>query len=306
MIRRVMGPCFTFQDFKKIELQDQSSIQAFLRKFPQKISTYTFAHLLSWENIYKLEWLAVSDELLLISCVPTNDDGKRHLLQPIGDFSKEFQETVFTLARGMNYPLKIFDVSQNFCEKYRDFVTLFDLDENRDGANYVYLAKDLAFLQGSKYAKKRNHISQAESGYGWTVGELTRECGPACIKILENLSYPDVPTGTLENERETLRTTMQHFGQLNQYGIMVKVNGQPVAFSIFEELNPSTAVVRYEKANRALRGIYQIVNQETARIIYEKKYCYINREEDMGDDGLRHAKLSYHPATLEPAYILKK
>ena len=82
------------------------------------------------------------------------------------------------------------------------------------------------------------------------------------------------------------------------------MDGKPVAFSLYEHLNPSTCVVHFEKAMREYKGLYQLVNRETAKKIYSKGCKHINREEDLGIEGLRKAKLSYHPLELCPAHAL--
>ena len=76
------------------------------------------------------------------------------------------------------------------------------------------------------------------------------------------------------------------------------------AFSIFDRLGPSTAVVYFERALRSRKGLYQVVNQETARVLVRQGYDFINREEDLGDPGLRQAKESYSPLRLELAYTM--
>ncbi len=95
-----------------------------------------------------------------------------------------------------------------------------------------------------------------------------------------------------------------HFEPLGLEGLLLRVNGQPSAFSIFDRLGPSTAVVYFERALRSRKGLYQVINQETARVILSQGFEMINREEDLGDRGLRQGKLSYFPARLEMKYTL--
>ena len=86
--------------------------------------------------------------------------------------------------------------------------------------------------------------------------------------------------------------------------MLVRVAGRPAAFSIFDRLGPSAAVVLFERARRSEKGLYQVINQETARVIAARGFTVINREEDLGDAGLRQAKLSYYPAALEMKHTL--
>jgi hypothetical protein len=103
---------------------------------------------------------------------------------------------------------------------------------------------------------------------------------------------------------EALDFILNHFSQFKEEGILIRVDGKPVAFSIYEPLNPSTCVVHFEKAMREYKGLYQLVNRETAKQIMSKGCKNINREEDLGIEGLRKAKLSYYPLELCPAHAL--
>jgi hypothetical protein len=82
------------------------------------------------------------------------------------------------------------------------------------------------------------------------------------------------------------------------------VNGRPVAFSIYEAISPTTVAIHFERALRSYKGLYQVINWETAQVIARQEYEFINREEDLGDPGLRDAKRSYNPVKLIPAYEL--
>jgi len=113
-----------------------------------------------------------------------------------------------------------------------------------------------------------------------------------------------VPDGMLGRELAALEYTLKHFEELQQQGLLITVDGKPVAFSIFEPINPSTVAIHFERALRSYKGLYQVINWETAKVIAEQGFEYINREEDLGDPGLRDAKLSYHPIQIIPAYEL--
>ena len=98
--------------------------------------------------------------------------------------------------------------------------------------------------------------------------------------------------------------TLAHFAPLGQQGTLLRVEGRPVAFSIWEPIGAKTAVIHFERALRRFKGLYQVVNQETARRIVQSGLELINREEDLGDPGLRQAKQSYHPVALLPSLSL--
>lgn len=124
---------------------------------------------------------------------------------------------------------------------------------------------------------------------------------------LVKIIYPPEALDThsfLPYELKALDYVLQNFQLLNEEGILIRVDGKVVAFSIFEPINPSTSIVHFEKAIKEYKGLYQLINRETSLKILSKGCSFINREEDMGIEGLRKAKLSYHPIELYPAKAL--
>jgi hypothetical protein len=108
--------------------------------------------------------------------------------------------------------------------------------------------------------------------------------------------------GMLEREMAALETTLQKFDQLQQQGLLISVDERPVAFSIFEPISSTTAAIHFERALRSYKGLYQVINWEAAKIIHAQGFEFINREEDLGDPGLRDAKMSYHPVEIIPSH----
>lgn len=181
-------------------------------------------------------------------------------------------------------------------------------EADRPAFNYIYLARDLAGLEGGRYAKKRNLISQFLELYkDWEAIPLDFRCGQECREVLLSIALGQGLTTddpTLKAELSALDFSMSHFDELEQSGMMIRINGVSSAFSMFERLNSETAVIHFEKARREFKGLYQMINRETARMIDLAGYRLINREEDLGKDGLRQAKLSYNPVEIYPVYKL--
>ena len=98
----------------------------------------------------------------------------------------------------------------------------------------------------------------------------------------------------LENEKNAIMYSMSHFCELGLSGIVIRINGDIEAISVYEQMSPDTIVIHYEKASPDFDGIYKAINQETAKIV-QKDFKYVNREPDMGLSGLRKAKISYRP-----------
>ncbi len=291
--------------FAPIELSHKNQVEPILLEEPPLLASYTFASLMSWKQIYNYEWTLFQDKTLIISASILKQK-IRHILQPLGTFTKECQEMLLTEMAKLDYQIIIFGVNDWFIKRFPEFTSHFEVKNNLGFANYIYKAEDLALLAGRKYAKKRNLISQTENAYSWTSNPITGECLSECIKLLEQIANDDRIENdqSLMNEKVALDYTLRHFKELNQQGLVIKVNDKPVAFSIYEKLNHNTADVHFEKADRSYKGLYQLINRETAKIILGLGYEFINREEDINLPGLRTAKQSYYPVEVRPAYQL--
>lgn len=292
-------------NFTPIELSHKNQIEPILTAEPPLLASYTFASLMSWKLIYSYEWTLFQNKTLIISA-SSPKQAIRHIMQPLGDFPKECQEIIISEMSKLDYQIVIYGVNDWFIKRFPEFTSHFEIKNNLGFANYIYKAEDLALLKGKKYAKKRNLISQADNSYSWSANPMTGDCLNDCIKLLEQITNDDQieKNQSLMNERLALDYTLRHFTELNQQGLVIKVNDKPVAFSIYEKLNHNTADVHYEKADRSYKGLYQLINRETSRKILESGYEFINREEDINLKGLRKAKQSYYPVEVRPAFQL--
>lgn len=292
-------------NFKIIELSDKEVINAYLHKDCSAcLASFSFANLVGWQKLYNSTF-AIANETLLIQFTDLEDQ-KRHLMQPLGVFPKELQERLYEYIKSLDYELHIYGVSDRFLSAHPDFAAKFEKTSHRDMDNYIYLAEDLALLKGKNYQPKRNLISQLEKTYTWTAECISETTIPDCLEVLHKIydNDPSVNGSTLKDELEALKLVLNNFNYLEQKGVLIKVDGVPASFSIFEYLNCNTCVVHYEKAMKQYKGLYQLINRETAKIINGMGCKYINREEDLGIEGLRKAKLSYHPIELCEANAL--
>ncbi len=294
---------FLGYEFTPIVICEGRSLSGFLARFPQPIAGYTFATLAAWDPFFNYGHACTGAESLLISCI-LEPEMRQHLIQPVGILTPAAQQQILEEAARLSYPLRIIGACCRFLLDYPDFADHFDVAEDRALSNYVYLAKDLAQLPGRRYAKKRNLISQASALYSWEVKPFTGKDVDACFAVLKAIAEEEQPeiTGMYHREVDALELTLHHFDEFAQSGLLIEVAGRPVAFSIHEPINPHTAAVHFERALRSYKGLHQVINCETAKVIAGKGFEFINREEDMGNAGLRDAKLSYHPIEVVPAY----
>lgn len=290
--------------FKEIQIEDKALIDPLLRQSASFcLSSFTFASLSSWNCAYHYKW-TISENTLLITLI-TLEDNKEHFLQPIGDFPISLQKKIIDYASSLDYDLTIYGISDSFIEKFHTFVSHFEKTKHRDMDNYIYAAEDLALLKGNDYQPKRNLIHQFENKYNWSVEPISEANIADCFFVLHKIYKQDNQLSEhLQHELNALDFNLRHFSLLEQQGILIRIDTEPVAFSVFEALNSNTCVVHFEKAMREHKGLYQLINREAAKIIFSKGCLNINREEDLGVEGLRKAKLSYNPLNLCPATAL--
>lgn len=188
----------------------------------------------------------------------------------------------------------------------------FTICEDRDNFDYVYNSDDLIQLAGRKYHSKKNHLNSFHKNYPEAEYlPITEEIVMQC-KLNINGWYkqraqetPDDPF--IAAEREAILEVLNNFEDFGLKGGAILVGKRVVAFTFGEQLNDDTAVIHVEKADPEVRGAYPAINQ--AFIAHEWSHMtYINREEDMGIEGLRKAKESYRPVKLIEKFnaVLKK
>jgi hypothetical protein len=296
---------FTGCEFSGLKLEDLSSLTEFLNKNPQRLTGYTFATLAAWRPFFHYEWTFAEPGLLLISCL-LDHDPHRHLLQPVGLLTPGAAKKLQAWTASLSYPLRIIGVSDVFLKENPALAQFFEISEDRAVSNYLYTADALARLPGRKYSKKRNLLSQASGLYRWSCERLNSGRIERCFDVLDSILKEEQPRveGMLQRELAALEYTLRHFNEFGQQGLLISIDDRPVAFSIFEAISSTTVAIHFERALRSYKGLYQVINCETAKVIAAQGFQFINREEDLGDAGLRDAKMSYHPVEIIPAFEL--
>lgn len=178
--------------------------------------------------------------------------------------------------------------------------------EDRDNADYVYERDALANLSGKKYHGKRNHISAFERAFpDWRFEVITRSNIADCAAINEPwFAERLLIDKSAADELCAVKRGLEHYFELGFFGGILYVGDRPAAYSFGEYANDECFVTHIEKALSEFPGAYTVINNQMARALEGVKY--INREEDMGLEGLRKAKLSYHPAMLYEKFTVKE
>jgi len=181
----------------------------------------------------------------------------------------------------------------------------FHIEKPRGDADYIYNSSDLANLPGKRFQKKRNHCSRFEREHpDWAFHEITPDAMEA-VSAFNNrwcALYDNRDDAGIAEEHRAIELACSHYDELHLRGGYLTVNGgEVVAFSFGSPLGKDMFVTHVEKALYDYTGAYAMINREMARR-FCSGYAYINRENDVDEEGLRAAKLSYHPAMLEEKY----
>ena len=289
--------------FKPVEKSDKPIFDKFYKARYYENGQYTFTNLYVWRKFLSTQWSVKNDVLYTL----VNFENKVSMLQPLGSQDK-MQEAIaniieFFETNEKDKELSLLDIDKNFVEELEKFPDAkFDIKANRDAFDYVYFAEDLIKLAGKKYNLKKTplngfHRNYPEAKYLPITEELIPKCREEAIRWNESRAAQFKDDSIFEVELETINEAFDNFFDFNLKGGAIELDGRVIAFTVGEQLNADTAVVHIEKAERDIRGSYAAINQGfVANEWSEMKY--INREEDMGIEGLRKAKESYNPCKM--------
>jgi hypothetical protein len=180
------------------------------------------------------------------------------------------------------------------------------IEPTRDHFDYVYRSEDLIRLAGRKYHSKRNHIHQFLRSHSFTYTPLNNELVKACLALAESWCewHRCEEDMNLLDEWEAVRQALNHFDDLRIEGGAIIIDNKVEAFALGELLNEQTSVVHVEKANPEIPELYTMINQQFCEKLW-RNVPYVNREQDLGEPGLRKAKESYYPYHLEEKFTIR-
>lgn len=290
--------------FKDITLQDKDIITTYTMKSHRRNCDLSFSNLCSWRFLYNTQF-AIVDGFLVFKFWA---GGELAYMMPVGEGDlKKIVNILMEDARQENEPFCMLGVCTCMREDLEAILPgHFTFTADRDYADYIYFRSDLSTLTGKRFQSKRNHINKFRNTYpNHEYAPITPDKIQECMELEAKwckANNCDKQEGT-GNERQALTYALEHFEELGLTGGILYVDGKIVAFTFGMPINEETFGVHVEKADTDIDGAYTMINYEFANHIPEK-YTYINREEDLGLEGLRKAKLSYHPETILEKYMV--
>lgn len=282
-----------YPEFRPVGLDAQTIFRDFLERDPSGVCEWNFANIFIWKDSERPRWTLLNGSLCVLVepvCEPP------YALPPVG--GDRIPETVTACLRHVP---RLSRVPEDFVMRNG---ACFRVEEDPPNHDYIYRVEDLAELKGKRYDGKRNRIKKFESTFAHEYHALTAADVPGCIRLLDDWSE-EKRNGDADGmaDKHAIVQALVSFELLGLKGSVVKVGGRVEAFTLGGRLTPDTAVISIEIANPGLVGLAQWINREFVRREW-MGFRYINREQDMGLEGLRRAKLSYQPVRLLKKYNL--
>ncbi|HBG40442.1 DUF2156 domain-containing protein [Limibacterium fermenti] len=286
-------------DFKPITLSDKPVFDQFFQQNTYRSSEWCFTNLYGWAHTFDTRY-AVKDGFLLVKFM--NLQGGCSFLKPFGtgDLKKIIEELIADCGCRSNIELGA--VTPDMREEIEALMPgVFVATPIRDSFDYVYASEKLRCLKGKKLQSKRNHINRFKKENEWQYVSLNEhpEMIGACKEMLRQWygNHVKASEPSLIKDYTTTTRFLKNFKELGLRGGAILVDNRVIAFSLGIRLSDDTFIVHVEKAFADIHGAYAIINQQFVE--HEAaQFTYINREEDMGLESLRKAKLSYRPDIL--------
>ena len=283
-------------DFKPITTDERELYIKILKDGEKRGCEYSFPNLFLWGEI---KTATVCENIVIFAKF-----GDHYLYYyPIGNGNKSATlDAIIEDAQARGIPCRISGILEEEVTEmeklYPDAFTFFAKDSTFD---YIYLAEDLAHLSGKKYHAKRNHINKfTELHPNYKIESISEENAPRVAKMADEWFEERIKNNPEEDfalERIAIKRALDNIASLDMDGIILTENGEILAMTLGSRMYADTFDVNFEKARADVDGAYPMINREFVRYITEKypSVTYIDREEDMGVEGLRKAKKSYHP-----------
>ena len=290
-------------DFRNIRLEDRDRVNSMICASGCHGADYSFANLYIWRNEYMPQVYFTENRLLVampqynVYAYPKGGGDVRGSIEMLLSDAHERGTKLF--LRGLTDR-----TLEEFLPLYGD---RFEITEDRDNADYIYTAEKLCNLPGRHLSSKRNHIKHFERNGAWHFDRITCEnCGTA--KAFVDEFYKEKGDPSLAAEATAIEQMFEHYEALGFIGGLLYQNEVPVAFTAGTHLDDKVFDVHFEKALPGVDGAYTMVNCEFANMVcaIDPKIEMFNREEDMGLEGLRRAKESYHPDILLMKYFARE
>ena len=294
-------------EFKPLTIEARGYIEPFFKSSSNRLADLNFTNLFMWSHSFRPSWTVIGDIPVI-----------RMDFDDVPSFSFLYDDIAVTpiilrrleeVASACGARLTLRAVSEERLKYFTEsFPNMFDISIREDYSDYIYSAESLATLASKKLHSKRNHINRFESSAPWRTELISAQNLGECRAFADEWFHTAETErgGDFTSEKTAMSRLFDNFEKLSTVGMLLYQSNRLVAFTFGEVLSRDTFLTHFEKARSDVAGAYPMINRQFARFITETypQIMYINREEDLGIEGLRRAKQSYHPAMMGKKYTL--
>ena len=283
--------------FRPFDISDKPLFDSIFEQLQPRVSELTFAGLYLFRTAHDYSLSLIGDSVVVLGKGYTC---KCYCLSPLGGDVSGACDLLLDAG------LELFGVDDVFASRFLKNVES-DIVEDRKSFDYLYLREEMATLPGNRFHKKKNRINYFTARHTHEVHMFSAQHLCGCLQLLDEWArVAEVEDNrSFGLEMDATAEALTQADVLGLKGVVVTVEGTLRAFALGEHLNRETAVCHFEKADHFMEGLSQLVNREFARLLFTD--CrYINREQDLGEPGLRNAKLSYHPVELVKKFRVRR
>jgi uncharacterized protein len=294
-----------YPQFELLEATRREALAPYLALARQPICDLSMANLCIWRECERATYTFIEGHL----CIRIQPhDQPAYFLEPLGPGS-----VLKVAALCLNHTERISHASEAMAaEMPPEFYQTIPL---RDHFDYLYQVAEIAELKGNKHDGKRNQIKKfIRQNPGYQLAPLAEHHREQAFAVFERWFQQRSENGTIGDDgaasdasiacqRLALERAFDDFDNLSLSGLAVFTEGRMHGLLLGSPLTAETAVIHFLYADSQLRGIYQLLLQESCRTVFAA-YRLVNLEEDLGIPTLRRTKMSYNPLRLEKKFLI--
>jgi len=291
----------SIMEFKNIEITSKAIIEKYT-KYKYDASETSFTTMFAWKDYLNMQYAEICGFLVVTF---RDGSGNYKTYMPYGDGNlKDCTQALCNHFSQFGQKLKIISANEEMAKTLKEIYPEIKVKENIDFEDYVYTSESLINLSGKKLHSKKNHLNTFKNTYNYTYRKMTENDFDECLNLGKKLMIQKNSKDSLDYKMElkSMEVIFEHFNDLELCGGLITIDDKIAAFSVGEKLNDNCALIQIEKADTQYKGIYVAINNEFVKNEWSN-FEFVNREEDMGIEGLRKAKLSYRPHHMVKKYI---
>lgn len=281
--------------FFDIDIGAKDIIKDFFHAQRIEASDMLFGNLYIWHFSRTIKYALIDDCLVVWTKFPS--ESYPFIFYPLGRGNRKVAiETMkeYFLDNKMPFSLRSLEPYQS-AELENLFPNSFEIAPNRDRFDYIYNIDELIALSGRTLHKKKNHLNRFFKLYpNFSYERIDSANAMEVLNAYSAWFEEGEKSDGLRNEMLGIEASLRNFSALDMKGAIIRIDGKIAAFSLAEQINDDSVVIHIEKGNTFYEGIFQAINQQFLKNDFAH-LRFVNREEDLGIEGLRKAKMSYKP-----------